>query len=440
MEQFTKLIEFRQAVYDRGLTRARDAQFELVDALLLSPPIRSFPELSLSPAFRRKWSSAYAAIEEGQQDQKWPEGYFARQIPKGGPQVFSLDGTAWPHPAAKTLADRQYVYSPTPAVDGGSIVVGHPHSMPAWVPERGSSWAPPVSVRRITGRQTEVEVGVAQVKHLCHCRWAEMAKWLHLIVADGKYGNHHFLGPLKDEPCGILARLRRDRVLYGEPGPYSGCGRPRVHGDRFAFKEPESWGDPDAALELEDECWGKVRLRRWDNLHARQDADTPFSVILVETHLEREKPSSPFWMCYRPPPEQAPGDQRLVDLWYWYQYRRPVEPGIRFRKQYLYWTLPRFQEPERCDRRTMPVNLAQWQLFLVRDLVTDNPLPWQPAQEHLTPERVLQGLSSLFRRIGTPAAPPQTRGKSPGWSKGRARTRPERHRVVKKAKKKAKAA
>jgi hypothetical protein len=57
MEQFNKIIEFRQAIYDHGLTLTRDAQFELVDALLLSPGIRSFPELSLSPAFRRKWPS-----------------------------------------------------------------------------------------------------------------------------------------------------------------------------------------------------------------------------------------------------------------------------------------------------------------------------------------------------------------------------------------------
>ena len=199
--------------------------------------------------------------------------------------------------------------------------------MLAWMPERGSSWAPPVSVRRITSQQTDIQVGVVQVKHLCHCRRAEMAKWLHLIVADAKYGNHHFLGPLRDEPCGALVCLRRDRVLYEDPGPYNGCGRPRVHGDRFAFKEPETWGDPDAALELEDERWGKVQLRQWDNLHARQDADTPFSVILVEIHLEREKPSRPSWMGYQPPPNQAPGDQRLVDLWYWYHYHWPVARG-----------------------------------------------------------------------------------------------------------------
>jgi hypothetical protein len=440
MEQFNNLIEFRQKAYDQGFTRGRDAQFELLDALLLGPTVRSFPELSLSPAFRRKWPSAYAAIEDGQQDREWLEGHFSKQMPTSGPQVFALDGTAWPHPAARTLSDRQYVRSPTAAVDGKSIVVGHPYSVLAWVPERGRSWAPPVSVRRVNSKKTDVEVGVEQVKELCQRRQEEVSKELYLIVADGKYGNHRFLGPLKDEPCGKLVRLRRDRVLYEEPGPYSGRGRPCIHGDRFAFKESETWGEPDAEVELEDERWGQVRLRRWDGLHARQDADTPFSVILVETHLEREKPSEPFWLGYQPPPQQEPGAQRLPDLWYWYQHRCSVESSIRFRKQYLYWTLPRFQTPEYCDRWTMLVNLAQWLLFLARDLVQDNPLPWQPAQEELTPERVLQGLGGLFRQIDTPAAAPQTRGKSPGWPTGNKRTRPERHRVVKKTKKKPKVA
>jgi hypothetical protein len=436
MKQFNKLTEFRQAVYDHGLTRFADAQFDLVDALLLSPPIRSFPELSLSQAFRRQWHSAYAAIEEGDQNRKWLEHYFIQQIPAKGPQLFSLDGTNWLQPAAKTMPDRQYVYSPTKMLNSRSIGIGQPYSVLAWAPERHSSWAPSVSVRRVPSDQTDVEVGVAQVKLLCRCRSVEMKQDLHLIVADAKYGNHRFLGALKEEPCGTLVRLSRNRVLNGEPGPYSGRGRPRVHGDRFAFKEPETWGEPDAMMELEDERWGKVRLRRWDHLHARQDASTPFSVTLVETHLERERPSRPFWLGYQPPPGQEPGDQCLADLWYGYQYRWPVEPSIRFRKQYLYWTLPRFQTPERCERWTMLVTLAQWQLFLARELVQDERLPWQPAQEDLTPERVLQSLGGLFRQIDTPAQPPQSRGKSPGWPKGRPRARKKQHRVVKKTKKK----
>jgi hypothetical protein len=436
MKQFNKLTEFRQAVYDQGLTRFADAQFDLTDALLLSPPIRSFPELSLSQAFRRLWHSAYAAIEEGKQDREWLECYFIQQIPTQGPQVFSLDGTSWLLPAAKTMSDRQYVYSPSKMLNSRTIGIGHPYSVLAWAPERNSSWAPAVSVRRVPSEQTDVDVGVGQVKQLCRERSEEMRQELHLVVADAKYGNHRFLGPLKEELCGTLVRLYRNRVLYGEPGPYSGKGRPRVHGDRFAFKEPETWAAPDAMVELEDERWGKVRLQCWDYLHARQDASTTVSVILVETHLEREKPNRPFWLGYQPPPGQELADQSLVDLWYGYQYRWPVEPSIRFRKQYLYWTLPRFQTPERCDRWTMLVTLAQWQLSLARDLVQEERLPWQPAQENLTPERVLQSLGGLFRQIGTPARPPQPRGKSPGWPKGHPRIRKKRHRVVKKTKKK----
>jgi len=438
MEQFNTLIEFRQAVYEHGLTKARDAQFELVDALLLGRPIRSFPELSLLPTFRRRWHSSYAAIERGDRDREWLEGHFIRQVPTNGPWLFSLDGTAWPHPAAQTLADRQYVFSPTPAVDGGSIVVGYPYSVLAWVPQAGSSWGLPVSIKRTPSQQTEIEVGVEQVKRLCRHRREEMLEHLHLVIADAKYGTHHFLAPLREKLCGLLVRLRRDRVLYGAPDAYSGRGRPRVHGGRFAFKEPKTWGEPDAMVELEHPRWGRMRLRHWDHKHARQDATTLFSVILVETHLEREKPSAPFWLGYQPPPHQKAEDQRVEDLWSWYEYRWPVEPSIRFRKQYLDWTLPRFQTAEGCDRWTMLVSLAQWQLFLGRDLVEDSPLPWQPPQEKPTPERVLQGFGGRFREIGTPAAPPQTREKSPGWPKGRPRTQPKRHRVVKKGKKKPK--
>ena len=46
MKQFAELIEFRQAVYEHRLSRARDAQFERVDALLLSSLIY---DSSLSP-------------------------------------------------------------------------------------------------------------------------------------------------------------------------------------------------------------------------------------------------------------------------------------------------------------------------------------------------------------------------------------------------------
>jgi len=46
--QLNKLIEFRQQIYDHALTKARDAQFELIDAVLSNRRIASFPELTLA--------------------------------------------------------------------------------------------------------------------------------------------------------------------------------------------------------------------------------------------------------------------------------------------------------------------------------------------------------------------------------------------------------
>lgn len=65
--QLSKLAAFRQSVYG-CLTRARAALFELIDAVLTSPGIESFPELSCAPVFRRQWSSVYEALQDGQLD------------------------------------------------------------------------------------------------------------------------------------------------------------------------------------------------------------------------------------------------------------------------------------------------------------------------------------------------------------------------------------
>ena len=61
-EKINKLIEFRQAVYEHGMTAQRDALFNVLDALLYEGPVSSFAMLSQSEQFERKWSSMYAAL------------------------------------------------------------------------------------------------------------------------------------------------------------------------------------------------------------------------------------------------------------------------------------------------------------------------------------------------------------------------------------------
>ena len=56
-----RLEEFFQAAY-KHLGRAKDATFELTDAILLTRNIYCLAELSLSPVFRRKWPSIYQVL------------------------------------------------------------------------------------------------------------------------------------------------------------------------------------------------------------------------------------------------------------------------------------------------------------------------------------------------------------------------------------------
>lgn len=428
-KQLNKIIEFRQQAYGHGLTKARDAQFELVDALLSNRTIQSFPELSFAPGHRRQWHSAYAALEAGQQDRTWLTEYFIEQVPEAPVTLFAVDKTVWCHPRARTLEDLLYEYSPTRSIQT-SIVQGHPYSLLTWIPDEGKSWALPISTMRVTPEMDTITAGIAQIKQLRHQRAEQDG--VDVMVGDGGYGNHHFLGGLADVDCAVLTRLRADRVLYGNPGAYGGRGRPRVHGERFAFKEPATRWPSSVTVILETEDWGRVRLRRWDNLHAKQDANTRFSVICCEVHLDREKPPKPLWLAYRPSPKR---DFDLVTIWRWFPRRWPIEPSIRFRKEALYWDKPQLQQAARCDRWTALVDIAYWLLWLGRDLVADRPLPWQKPLTALTPGRVLQGFDMLFAQIGTPTRVPKTRGKSPGWPPGRRRTRPARHKVVKRGKK-----
>jgi hypothetical protein len=56
-EQFNKLIEFRQEIYDQVFTARQDAQFQLLDALLSKGKVPSFPWLALAGCFERQWPS-----------------------------------------------------------------------------------------------------------------------------------------------------------------------------------------------------------------------------------------------------------------------------------------------------------------------------------------------------------------------------------------------
>jgi len=96
--------------------------------------------------------------------------------------------------------------------------------------------------------------------------------------------------------------------------------------------------------------------------------------------------------------------------------------------------MPALSTPHQCERWGDLMPLMTWQLWLARDLVEQNYLPWQKPQKNLSPGRVAESMFGLLVEIGTPAKSPKQRGKSPGWKTGKKRTKRIRYPVVKKQK------
>jgi hypothetical protein len=67
---FDKLKQFRESAYTL-LGLGKDAIVDLMDAVLTSPQVNSFVELSLSPVFRRAWPGVYSGLRSSrpQRDQ-----------------------------------------------------------------------------------------------------------------------------------------------------------------------------------------------------------------------------------------------------------------------------------------------------------------------------------------------------------------------------------
>lgn len=101
----TQLQEFRQALYN-CLGKARDAVFELMDAVLVSPSIPSFVSLSQSPVFRRQWSSLYAALQDSRPPRRKLMKLQVKQMPTEEQPLLAGDCSVWMRPDAPTLRER----------------------------------------------------------------------------------------------------------------------------------------------------------------------------------------------------------------------------------------------------------------------------------------------------------------------------------------------
>ncbi|XHX76397.1 MAG: hypothetical protein RBJ76_07675 [Stenomitos frigidus ULC029] len=237
-----------------------------------------------------------------------------------------------------------------------------------------------------------------------------------------------FLLKTADIACDKLIRLRSNRVLYGAPPPYAGTGRPRKHGAKFKLNDATTWWQPDEEQDVEDAKWGRLRLQVWHELHLKQAAKQVLSLIRVErVSPTSHTPLKPLWLIWVG--LQLPV---LTTIWQQYLRRFAIDHWYRFAKQRLHWTLPQLSTPEQSERWSDLMPLLTWQLWFARPHVQDAPLPWQKAATDRSPGRVANAFAQVLVVIGTPAPNPKPRGKSPGWTPGKPRSRRMRYPTVKK--------
>lgn len=390
MEPVARLKAFRQAAYD-NLCRAHDATFELTDAVMLTRQAYCLADLSLSPVFRRQWSSVYEALQDTRPQRQKLMRLYIKQMPTHERIVLAGDHTVWARPNAVTLQDRTMEHYRTQISGNKPIAPGEGYSTIAWIPEDSGSWALPLRHERITGWESPINKAVWQLRQVC-----KFLPTRPISLWDSEYGCAPFVLKTANIPADKLMRLRSNLCLWQVPSPYSGRGRPRIHGDKFKLNDSDTWNNCSETLEVEDAKLGRIRVRVWHNLHFRAAAKHPMSVVLVErfNSARSVRIVKPLWLAWI-------GDQMpsLSEIWRLYLRRFAVDHWYRFIKQRLHWTVPKLATPKQCERWSDLMPMITWELWLARDLVRDHPLPWQKSIDKLTPGRVAQAMGGILAVI-----------------------------------------
>ena len=135
------LNDFRHGMY-HCFGNAKDALFNLVNALASKAGASSFPELSLSPFFERTWASLYEALEDGQIDAVRLREIFVDFAPLPGPGAFVVLARPWVEGCYRPWGTRRSVLTLTQVR----------RVMPTFLHELGTPARPPQQRGKAPGR------------------------------------------------------------------------------------------------------------------------------------------------------------------------------------------------------------------------------------------------------------------------------------------------
>jgi DDE superfamily endonuclease len=462
-----ELKNFREQLYERFEHRA-DSTMDLLDAICSNNHAPSVVQLSLNPLFRAGYSTLFKAIGESlsvelSKDSSPLEGtqfqcvdLISQVVPQPKQRHFFLMGqdcTSIARPFAKSLEDRGLVHQPTQIKGNKPITIGHSYSLLAVLPERSNEdapWTIPLDMSRVPTESNSTQQGIAQLNAVLTNPNMPWTDELCALVVDSAYGNHKFLTPLQEHTNLVtIARSRSNRVFYQSPihsGEPPRKGHPQWYGERFALQDEETWHE---SSEIEHTSYQTRRGRKinititaWHNMLMRGTKalptyQNPFTLVRIVSMDESGKPLfKPMWLIIM---GKRRSEISLIQANESYRQRFDLEHTFRFKKQNL--LLSDFETPdvEHEQNWVYLVMLAYVELWAAHFLAVTLLRPWErdvktDASARISPSKVQQDWNRIISQLGTPAAAPKPRGKSPGRQSGQTQTARPRFSVVKKGK------
>ena len=426
-----RIQQFRKAVYQSILKRA-DAILDLVDALTVAGHVDSPVALSEEAPFRRKFSSIFDTLLQGEFDfDRLLYTLFEHQPSDSeqiaGYEVYGLDCTPNERPEAETLEDRGSLKTQK----DDPVRYGHKYSWLVRLIAWGTSWTAPVDVQRVDTSHTDSQVASVQVQEL-----EQRHPKPKVVVADSLYGNHLFLAVfLVVKNVFALVRLRCNMAFYEHPKPHpkGTKGAPAKHGAKFKLSEPSRPPNRSETFMLGKQT---VTLQAWHGLHFKKLSALVGLVLRIEFLRPDGTPhyKRPMWMFW-----SGPETVSLKELCLMYLWRFAIEHMFRFLKQHMGLNANQSTDLVSTDHWMWLCALAYWQLLLMRDDISDARPAWYPAQpaqgtKKMTPGLVQRGALRFLVQSGTPALSTRTAGKGKGRSKGYHPAARQRFPIVKKAK------
>jgi hypothetical protein len=350
----------------------------------------------------------------------------------GLPAVFTVDCTAVARPDSATCPERNMQHL-------GAQVNNQPgwcYQVVAAQTPGHNSWNFCVDVARVGPDQVKEELAL-EVMAAVAAKLGTHATF----VFDSGYSSARLTHGIRrlGLDVTVVVRLASYQVMY-EEGPAKMPGQrggPKLYGPRFALKRSLPRRPPNGTATWEDSAYGEVTAEQYDKLRQKITRSThpwvgprfvdkafvPIPMIfgtVVSVAVDRlpgKTTGGRLWM-WSSTPINSSNQAQLSTLARAYFHRFDIEHMFRFFKQTLGLNHFKPQQPSTFDTWFTVVCSASNQLYLAREHVVDQRLPWERKLSTLSPGRTRRVIKSSLRKSWFPSRRGYIPNPGPGATKG----------------------